>query len=146
MRTKELIKTITIDLSPPKVRSRRAVFIDDVQEVQEQPVINVNTPVITDIKIDNRKLPKTPEQRKALSDKMKGRKFTPEHIANMKGNNLGKKHTAETKEKMSLAARGKTHVVSDEVKNILQEKATGRLHTEEAKAKMSEIYWKRHAK
>lgn len=51
--------------------------------------------------------PKTKEQIEKLRSKLKGRKFTKEHLENMSKSRMGKKASDETKRKLSLIRKGK---------------------------------------
>jgi len=50
---------------------------------------------------------------------------------------IGQKRTEETKAKMAMAARGRTHVTSEETKAKIRASVTGFKHTEEAKARIA---------
>lgn len=76
----------------------------------------------------------SPETRKKISDKLTGRKATPEHSANMsaslKGKNAGKRRTDEVKAKLKAAAVGRN---------------LGIKRSEETKARMSAAQKRRAA-
>ena len=61
-----------------------------------------------------RRPPRTQATRDKLSLVHKGRKFTPEHIANMSKSRLGKKASPETRERMSEAHRARWAKIKSE--------------------------------
>jgi len=87
----------------------------------------------------------SPETRKKISDKARGRKMPPrskEHCERIAKANTGKKASPETREKMRLARLGKSspnkgHKTSDETKKLLSKIGKGRKLSEETKQKMS---------
>lgn len=72
----------------------------------------------------------TEEQKKNISNSLKGKKIW-----------LGKKHTEETKQKISKSQSGKKW--SEETRKKLTEKRKNQRHSEESKQKMREIALKR---
>lgn len=81
------------------------------------------------------------ETREKMRQKMTGRTFSQESLDKMSksaiGNQkfLGKHHSKETREKMSLVQKGK--IVSDDCKEKQRKAHLGKRHTEESKRKMS---------
>jgi len=82
---------------------------------------------------------KTPEQKAAISAKNKGRKWSEESKAKMKGNknSLGKTISPDVRAKISAAKKGNNNIkgrpVSEETRNKIRE---SRKQTEEAKKAM----------
>jgi len=82
---------------------------------------------------------KTPEQKAAISQKNKGRKWSEESKAKMKGNrnSVGRTASLEVKAKISAAKKGSNNIqgrpVSEETRNKIRE---SRKKTEEAKKAM----------
>lgn len=75
--------------------------------------------------IRGRKLPaRSEEYRKKMSEALKGRIFTPEHIAKIQATRAGYKHSLETKAKMSSKSKG-------------NKRRLGKKHSLETRAKMS---------
>lgn len=88
---------------------------------------------------------RTPEQRKKISDALKGRTIDPELVKRMvaarKKNGYGsafkgKKHSDESRNKNRLAHLGKT--ASDETKGKMSESSKGQIFSEEHRRKLSE--------
>lgn len=87
----------------------------------------------------------TPEQLQKLSRSLKGKLVGPKNPRFGKvGTFKGKKHTDETKRKISLKHSGKT--LSENHKEKIRISSTGRKHTTESKNKMSLIQKELHAK
>lgn len=94
--------------------------------------------------------PLSEERKKIQSEKMKGRKLSSEHRAKCSLGMIGKKHSEETKRKMSEAqkrispeVRQKMNEnnklrVTDEFRKKCSIASTGRLHSQETKKIMSE--------
>lgn len=78
--------------------------------------------------------------RRAVSERMSGRKVSPETRAKLSAANKGKKLSYETREKMSLARKGKKLTQEHKAKLSKARKGRpGRPHTEARKAHMSSI-------
>lgn len=78
------------------------------------------------------------ETRKKISDGLKGKKHSPEHIEAFRISNAGKKATVETKAKMSKARLGKKHSLESRQKMSKAQTGKKRAPTsDETKLKMS---------
>lgn len=77
----------------------------------------------------------------AAGDRMRGKKKSPEHIANSAAARKGFKHSPEARAKMSLARRGKplsaAHKASLSANHRRQKSMLGKIHSPETRAKMS---------
>lgn len=78
----------------------------------------------------------SPESRAKRGATVRGRGFSPAHIAALSAAQIGRKHSEETKAKMRLAQKGRVISLASREKQRIA--MTGRVHTEEAKRKMSE--------
>jgi len=71
------------------------------------------------------------ELRKKISDSLKGRTFTKEHLEKISKANIGKTHTEETKKKLSIINKGK--LITEETRKKMSESRKGMVFTQERK-------------
>jgi len=71
------------------------------------------------------------ELRKKISDSLKGRTFTKEHLEKISKANIGKTHTEETKKKLSIINKGK--IITEETRKKMSESRKGIIFTQERK-------------
>ena len=84
------------------------------------------------------------EHKRKCSEALKGKRGpwdNPESVAKIieaaRASNTGRKHSDETRAKVSAAGMGR--VVSEETREKIRVKSTGRVHSEDTKAKLSEM-------
>lgn len=95
---------------------------------------------ISAVQLGKKRGPRPPEFCAKLSAARRGMVFTPEHCANLSKGKLGKpgrKHTVETRARMSIVQKELKKFVSDETRARLSASHKGRRPTDEARRNQS---------
>ena len=91
----------------------------------------------------NKKL--SEEHKRKISNALSGRKLTKEHIKNLKGKNIGKKHSLKQNKQHNIVISGKNHPYfrkhrNEETKRKISESNKGKTFSNEHKRKLSESH------